>query len=172
MCPLLAGSSSGRHGLLPVLPAAPAGQAAADNAGIYAANKTGLFLCNLSYCHRVFLGNAPDFLPSGRVFSNLLPSALSLQVWQRLLRQLMGVSEASWGWAVVSGILLPCGCCHPPSWERTFWVWLVPPKLGSLYLDTLTPPASFPGDLQNFAWVLMCLFQLDPSSCFSGMTSL
>lgn len=68
--------------MLLVLLAAPAGQVAGDNVGIYAANKTRLFLCNLSYCHCVFLSNARDFLPSGHVFSNLFPSALPLWVWQ------------------------------------------------------------------------------------------
>lgn len=79
----LEAASSGRHAMLPAPLAALAGQVARDNIGIYAANKTRLFLCNLSYCHCMFLCNAPDFLPSRHVFSNLFPSALALYVWQQ-----------------------------------------------------------------------------------------
>lgn len=74
----LKAAGSGQHAMLLVPLAAPAGQVAGDNIGIYAANKTRLFLCNLSYCRCMFLSNTRDFLPSGHVFSNLLPSALSL----------------------------------------------------------------------------------------------
>lgn len=74
----LEAANSGRHAMLPVPLTALAGQVARDNIGIYAANKTRLFLRNLSYCHCTFLSNAPDFLPSGHIFSNLLPSALVL----------------------------------------------------------------------------------------------
>lgn len=82
VCPLLAGSSSGRHVTLPVPLAAPAGQVVRDNTGIYAANTTRLFCHNLSYSHCMFLSNCPDLLTSRHLFSNLLPSALTLYIWQ------------------------------------------------------------------------------------------
>lgn len=87
----LEAASSGRLAMLPAPLAAPAGQVARDNTEIYAANKTRLFLCNLSYCHCMFLNNASHFLPSGHVFSNLLPSAQALWVWQEAARAANGV---------------------------------------------------------------------------------
>lgn len=160
VCPLLAGSSRLRQlAMLLVLLAAPAGQAARDNVGIYATNKTGLFLCNPSYCHCMFLSDAPDFLPSGLVFSNLPPSAVSLWVWKKLLRSDGGV-EPSPG--------LGCGQWHPaamgdllPHWDP--WTWMH----SGLATSILLPRGFAELDLGS-----QCLFQLAPSSCFCRMTSL